>query len=59
MLAEPQPTSEIARRLAVTPSAVSQQLQILHATGLVARARAGRQVLYRRTPLAEQLMDTQ
>ena len=56
MLAEPQPTSEIARRLAVTPSAASQQLQILHATGLVTRARAGRQVLYQRTPLAEQLM---
>jgi DNA-binding transcriptional ArsR family regulator len=55
LLEEPMPTVEIARRLAVTPSAVSQHLQVLHATGLVTRARAGRHVLYHRTPLATRL----
>jgi hypothetical protein len=58
MLAEPLPTVEIARRLRVTPSAVSQQLKVLHETGLVARARDGRQVLYRRTGLGDQLSAT-
>lgn len=55
MLAEPLPTVELARRLRVTPSAVSQHLKVLHATGLATRARDGRQVLYRRTSLADQL----
>src|SRR3954447_6553712 len=55
MLGEPLPTIEIARRLAVTASAVSQHLRVLHATGLVARARDGRQVLYRRTAAGDQL----
>ncbi|WP_330334392.1 helix-turn-helix domain-containing protein [Streptomyces sp. NBC_00536] len=55
LLDEPLPTVEIARRLRVTPSAVSQHLRVLHATGLVTRARAGRQVLYRRSPLGDQL----
>lgn len=56
MLGEPLPTVEIARRLKVTPSAVSQHLQVLHDTGLLTRARDGRQVLYRRTTLGDQLM---
>ncbi|SEL53409.1 ArsR/SmtB family transcription factor [Streptacidiphilus jiangxiensis] len=55
LLAEPLPTVELARRLEVTPSAVSQHLQVLHATGLVARARQGRQVLYRRSALGDRL----
>ncbi|MFI7644118.1 ArsR/SmtB family transcription factor [Nonomuraea sp. NPDC049400] len=55
LLDEPLPTIELARRLRVTPSAVSQHLRVLHATGLVARARDGRQVLYRRTPLGDHL----
>ncbi|QKG19010.1 ArsR/SmtB family transcription factor [Actinomadura verrucosospora] len=55
MLGEPLPTVEIARRLAVTPSAVSQHLKILHAAGLVARARDGRHMLYRRSPLGDRL----
>jgi MarR family protein len=55
MLAEPLPTVELARRLKVTPSAVSQHLQVLHATGLVTRTRDGRQVLYRRTTLGDDL----
>jgi hypothetical protein len=55
LLAEPLPTVELARRLGVTPSAVSQHLKVLHATGLVTRARDGRRVLYRRTALGDQL----
>jgi hypothetical protein len=55
MLAEPLPTIELARRLKVTPSAVSQHLKVLHDTGLLTRARDGRQVLYRRTRLGDQL----
>jgi DNA-binding transcriptional ArsR family regulator len=55
MLGEPLPTIEIARRLRVTPSAVSQHLKVLHDTGLLTRARAGRQVLYRRSPIGDQL----
>jgi DNA-binding transcriptional ArsR family regulator len=56
MLEEPLPTVELARRLAVTPGAVSQHLQVLHAGGLVHRARDGRTVLYRRSPLGDQLV---
>ncbi|MGC5014559.1 helix-turn-helix domain-containing protein [Streptosporangium sp. DT93] len=55
LLAEPLPTVELARRLGVTPSAVSQHLRVLYATGLVTRARDGRHVLYRRSPLGEEL----
>ncbi|MQY16232.1 hypothetical protein SRB5_64300 [Streptomyces sp. RB5] len=55
LLEDPLPTVELARRLEVTPSAVSQHLRVLHATGLVAKARAGRQVLYRRSPLGDRL----
>jgi len=55
LLDEPLPTVEIARRLAVTPSAVSQHLRVLHATGLVTRTRDGRTVLYRRSGLGDQL----
>ncbi|GCB43791.1 metalloregulator ArsR/SmtB family transcription factor [Streptomyces sp. NL15-2K] len=59
LLAEPLPTVEIARRLGVTPSAVSQHLKVLHATGLVTRARDGRRVLYRRSALGDQLVPRQ
>ncbi|MFF3427621.1 helix-turn-helix domain-containing protein [Streptomyces sp. NPDC002602] len=55
LLDEPLPTIEIARRFRVTPSAVSQHLRVLHATGLLTRARDGRQVLYRRSPLGDRL----
>jgi hypothetical protein len=55
LLDTPLATVELARRLRITPSAVSQHLQILHATGLLTRTRAGRQVLYRRTPLGDHL----
>ncbi|GAA1596997.1 MULTISPECIES: ArsR/SmtB family transcription factor [Streptomyces] len=55
LLAEPAATVELARRLRVTPSAVSQHLRVLHAAGLATRARHGRQVLYRRSPLGDRL----
>src|ERR1019366_2330022 len=55
MLEEPLATVELARRLKVTPSAVSQHLQVLHATGLVIRVRDRRQVLYRRSPTGDRL----
>ncbi|MFJ8312731.1 MULTISPECIES: DUF5937 family protein [unclassified Streptomyces] len=54
-LAGPASTTELARRLGVTASAVSHHLSVLHQTGLVSRARAGRVVLYARTELGEQL----
>ncbi|MFD9825154.1 ArsR/SmtB family transcription factor [Streptomyces violascens] len=54
-LAGPASTTELARRLGVTASAVSHHLAVLHRTGLVGRARAGRVVLYARTELGEQL----
>jgi DNA-binding transcriptional ArsR family regulator len=57
LLEEPVATVEIARRLKVTPSAVSQHLRVLHATGLVTRARAGRNVLYHRSTLGDQLIN--
>jgi len=50
------PTVGIARRLKVTPSAVSQNLKLLHATGLVSRARDGRYVLYRRSELGDRVV---
>jgi DNA-binding transcriptional ArsR family regulator len=56
MLHEPLPTIEIARRLKITPSAVSQHLQVLHSTGLLTRARDRRHVLYRRAPTGDQLI---
>lgn len=55
ILEEPLATTEVARRLSATPSAVSQHLRVLYATGLVTRARHGRQVLYRRSSLGDQL----
>jgi hypothetical protein len=55
LLNEPLPTVELARRLKVTPSAVSQHLRVLYASGLVTRARDGRHVLYRRSDLGDQL----
>lgn len=54
-LAGPMSTTELARRLGVTPSAVSQHLAVLLRSGLVSRARAGRSVLYARTELADRL----
>ncbi|MFG3182512.1 MULTISPECIES: winged helix-turn-helix domain-containing protein [Streptomyces] len=52
----PASTSHLARSLAMAPGAVGDHLAILRDAGLLARARAGRSVLYRRTPLGEALV---
>ena len=54
-LVEPVAGSELARRLEISPSAVSQSLRVLYENGLIDRARSGREVLYRRTPDGERL----
>ncbi|WP_165956499.1 ArsR/SmtB family transcription factor [Kribbella antibiotica] len=55
LLTHPRTTTDIAAELQVTPSAVSQHLQLLRRTGLVEPQRAGKQVLYRTTELAQLL----
>ncbi|EME62567.1 ArsR family transcriptional regulator [Amycolatopsis decaplanina DSM 44594] len=55
-LSSPATTTDLARALGVTPSAVSQHLKILRDSGLVARERSGRSVLYLTTPLGERLL---
>ncbi|MEU8413267.1 DUF5937 family protein [Amycolatopsis japonica] len=55
-LSSPATTTDLARALGVTPSAVSQHLKILRDSGLVTRERSGRDVLYLTTPLGERLL---
>ncbi|WP_449063465.1 DUF5937 family protein [Planomonospora algeriensis] len=55
-LRSPSTTTELARALGVTPSAVSQHLGVLHGSGLVARERSGRTVVYRTTTLGASLI---
>jgi predicted ArsR family transcriptional regulator len=45
-LQAPASTAELARRLDLSASAISQHLQALHGAGPVARSRHGRHVLY-------------
>ena len=54
-LRSPATTTDLARALGVTPSAVSQHLGVLRESGLVVRERAGRNVLYVRTALGASL----
>lgn len=51
-VAAPKSTTELARELRQSPSAVSSHLAILRRNGLVTSRRDGRRVLYLRTPLA-------
>ncbi|WP_119729625.1 ArsR/SmtB family transcription factor [Thermomonospora amylolytica] len=54
-LQAPSSTTELARRLGVTPGAVSQHLAVLRACGLVTGHRVGRRVLYSRTTTGDAL----
>jgi DNA-binding transcriptional ArsR family regulator len=54
-LAEPASTTQLARALDLTPGAVGDHLAVLLRAGLLDRARSGRSVLYRRTPLGDAL----
>src|SRR5262249_28464331 len=53
---EPNHTSALARSLGRSAGNVADHLKVLHACGLVARVRVGRNVLYSRTPLADALL---
>jgi DNA-binding transcriptional ArsR family regulator len=55
-LRSPATTTALARRLGVTPSAVSQHLAVLHRGGLVDKRRSGRVVLYQSTALGLALL---
>jgi DNA-binding transcriptional ArsR family regulator len=55
-LRSPATTSALARRLQVTPSAVSQHLAVLRRAGLVERQRSGRTVLYQTSDLGLALL---
>jgi DNA-binding transcriptional ArsR family regulator len=55
-LCSPATTTALARRLGVTPSAVSQHLAVLHHGGLVDRQRSGRTVLYQTSELGLALL---
>ncbi|GII35182.1 ArsR/SmtB family transcription factor [Planotetraspora phitsanulokensis] len=54
-LEDPVSTTALARRLDLTPGAVSQHLTVLSDGGLVTRRRLGREVLYRRTAVGDAL----
>jgi DNA-binding transcriptional ArsR family regulator len=51
----PASTSQLGRQLALATGAVGDHLAVLRRAGLVARARSGRSVLYRRTALGDAL----
>lgn len=55
-LAEPCSTTTLARRMAVTPGAVSQHLSVLRNAGMITCSRAGRSMLYRRTRSGDMLV---
>lgn len=57
-LSEPASTTQLAKSLSLATGAVGDHLAVLRNAGLVTRARAGRSVLYRRTPLGDALAAT-
>jgi DNA-binding transcriptional ArsR family regulator len=56
-LADAASTSQLARAFGMAVGAVGDHLTVLRRSGLVERARSGRSVLYRRTPLGDSLID--
>jgi hypothetical protein len=54
----PRSTTELAERVGVTAGGASQHLSVLRGAGLVTGRRAGRSVLYVRTPLADSLAES-
>lgn len=52
----PASTTDLARRLDLTPGGVSQHLKVLRGAGLVSAQRAGREVLYARSETGEALL---
>jgi DNA-binding transcriptional ArsR family regulator len=55
-LRAPCSTTELARRMGLTPGAVSLHLTVLHDAGLLVRERSGRLVLYRLSAIGEALL---
>jgi DNA-binding transcriptional ArsR family regulator len=58
-LLSPATTTDLARELGTTPSAVAQHLGVLRANGLVSGLRSGRRVLYETTALGRALLAVQ
>jgi DNA-binding transcriptional ArsR family regulator len=52
-LDQPASTTQLARSLGLGTGAVGDHLVVLHRAGLLTKARSGRSVLYRRTPLGD------
>jgi DNA-binding transcriptional ArsR family regulator len=52
----PRTTTDLAARLEMTAGGISQHLTALRDSGLVSAQRNGRQVLYCRSPLADELV---
>ncbi|WP_232248126.1 DUF5937 family protein [Streptacidiphilus rugosus] len=55
-LENPATTSDLARRTGISPAGVSQHLKALREAGFVTAHRAGREVLYARTAVAEAVL---
>ncbi|BBA95996.1 putative transcriptional regulator [Actinacidiphila reveromycinica] len=53
----PASTTQLARQLGFAPGAVGDHLAVLLHAGLVSKARSGRSVLYRRTPVGDALVE--
>src|SRR3954470_4523307 len=57
-LSAPRSTTELARRLSVSPANASHPLTVLRDAGLISSRREGRAVLYVRTPTGDALVGT-